>query len=100
MTEPLILDLVDAEAMARDNPQTFIVPEAARLDAVRPGWYLRVCRNNERFWVIVNRIQNGAFVGGIANRLVFADNLSFNMGTVIRVERRHVYAVLSASEAG
>ena len=93
----------DAEAMHRENPDTFWAPSLDPgclddLDALKPGDYIKVSCGEERFWAkIVSRPEEGAFVATVANNLLFTAELEY--GDRIEVEERHIYSYME-SEAG
>lgn len=86
--------LVDAVAMAAANPKTFTVPSAAELDVLRAGDFVKVCRNDERFWVELTAIEPTLLHGIVANALVNPGNAKLVMGSPLTCERRHVYTTM------
>jgi hypothetical protein len=83
----LTANLVDAQAMARAHPNTFDAPAQGELFQIMPGDFVKVCRNNERFWIEVTGRNGDMIVGAVANALVFN-----RLKTVTR-RLRHVFAV-------
>ena len=85
------LALYDARKMLK--PPAFI-PSQTDLDAVKPGDYVKIAHNGERFWCkIVMRLPEGGF------RVVVDDNKlimkhPFRPGDIIEIRDRHIYDVI------
>ena len=41
---PILTKLVDAQAMHREYPETFDAPDAQELAAIKPGDWVKICR--------------------------------------------------------
>jgi hypothetical protein len=93
-------DLIDAQQMHRDYPDTFTVPSPERLDALRPGDYVKVCRHEERFWVRLHGVDSPVLIGTVANDLEEPGNTDLSYGSLLYCERRHIYAIMTAEELG
>lgn len=60
--------LVDAQAMAEQNPISFTVPEDSQLDNLKIGDFAKLCFNEkERLWVFITEIDGDKFKGTIDN---------------------------------
>lgn len=88
----LMLDrLVDAQAMARKHPATFEAPTPAELASIRVGGVVKICRNGERFWVLVTHRSGEAVTGEVENHLIYNDDLS--VGTKVSFATRYIFAI-------
>lgn len=83
--------LVDAQAMQRKHPRTFEAPTAAKLKAIKPGDFVKVARNGERFWVRVTGFEKRRIHGVVDNKLIRNDDLP--LGTKIYFQKRHIYSI-------
>lgn len=84
-------DFIDAQVMAGQHPDTFHAPSTNDLAAIKPGDWIKVCRNSERFWLMVRTINGQTITGEVRNMLI--SNPDLTMGTMIECETRHVYAI-------
>ena len=93
---------VDAQQMALDNPETFGAPNRKKLENVFPGAGLKVCNDNERFWIIVKSVKpatsgndpvfDKVITAEVNNRLVYTRK--YNVGDTIVYKARHVYEII------
>jgi hypothetical protein len=85
---------IDAQAMAREHPDTFFAPDPATLATIRPGDYVKVagsvCSPTERFWVQVTQVTGDRLAGTVQNLLL---EVPLEQGAPVAFERRHVYDV-------
>lgn len=79
--------LTDAQKMAQRYPD-FEAPSDADLDSISPGDVVKICRNRERFWVLVHSVDGNAITGEVNNYLIMND---MPVGTVIKFAKRHVF---------
>ncbi len=96
---PLLDKLVDARRMARRHPGTFRLSDPVDLASLAPGDAVKVCRDEERFWVTLTAVDGERLTGTVANRLVMPSNAHLFLGLTVGVEKRHVYAVGRLVEA-
>lgn len=91
---PLVLDdsLVDAWKKANDHPMTFARPSNDTLRILRPGDSVKICRNNEGFWVLLTDVHGRWLEGTVDNDLLLNPDLPD--GRAVCFEWRHVYDVL------
>jgi hypothetical protein len=87
-------DFVDVYERRRQYGPDFYLPPDARLDQLQPGDCIKVCRNDERFWVLVSDSYGTTITGTVNNQLVCTGNEDLPLGTPIVCERRHVYDVI------
>ena len=60
---------VDAQVMAKENPDTFEAPTEAELNEIEPGDFVKVCAKPERFWAIVECVDGDNIVAVVNNDL-------------------------------
>lgn len=82
----ILSGLVDAQATVDDPPTP---EELAGIQAGRS--IVKICRNDERFWVVVTRVLAKRVVGTVDNHLVY--NKDLPAGTEVAFEKRHIYAI-------
>jgi hypothetical protein len=92
---PILTRLVDAQEMHRQYPDTFEAPTDHELATIRPGQFIKVCRDGERFWLAVTGASGRYLIASIANPLVTSGNARLAMGKAVRVEPRHVYSIMN-----
>lgn len=85
--------LIDAQAMHRKHPRTFQVPTAASKAAIKPGDFVKVARNDERFWVRVTGFEKRRIHGAVDNKLKKRLNKDLPLGKKIYFQKKHIYAI-------
>lgn len=93
--------LVNARKMAALHPDTFNVPADIDIKALRVGAFVRVYAGDERFWVIITKVNAALFEGGapnsfegtVAGDLVFRSH-GLKFGDLIYFESKHIYSIL------
>ena len=94
-TIPILNKLVDAQAMHREHPDTFDAPSDAELAAIKPGDWVKICREGERFWCRIVGAKGKHLIGAIDAPLVVAENADISVpGRIVRFEYRHVYTIM------
>jgi len=93
-TIPKLTKLGDAQEMHRDSPETFEAPDAHELATILPGYFVKVCRSNERFWLRVIGASGKYLIGAVDAMLVEKDNQHLTLGKVVRFEARHIYTIM------
>lgn len=84
--------LINARLLAFEFPDTFSTPSDAEIKRLKPGDFVKVCRNGDRFWVRVDGFVGRRWHGTVANELVGSPDLSF--GDSFYFMRKHIYDVL------
>jgi hypothetical protein len=87
-----LTNLLDAVALHIAHPDTFEIPDDARLDRLQSDDWVKICRNNERFWVQISDCYGETITGTVKNELLCNDDLP--VGTPVMFDRRHVYDVV------
>lgn len=83
--------LVDASLLAFEFPETFQRPSDSELKNIKPGDFVKVARNNERFWVHVDGFVGRRIHGKIDNKLVNQPDLK--MGDSIFFMKKNIYDI-------
>ena len=82
-------NFVDAQEMHESNPDTFEAPSIADLKKVNKGSFVKVCHNDERFWVKVTKVVEDKVYGIVYNKLICGQ--PFDLRDKIVFEKRHIY---------
>ena len=92
--------LSDAQLLATMHPETFDAPTQSEIETLIPGDLVKVCRNGERFWVILTDVETGLGLpmesrcsGTVDNELVFDENDDLKLGQSVEFQARHVYQI-------
>jgi len=87
------MEFVNAREMAANHPKTFCVPTEKEMEDLKPGDFVKVCLNEERFWceVVHFNKETEAVTGFVSNELLFSD-LSHGDEIVFKFE--NVYDIL------
>jgi len=89
-----MIQLVDAQQMAKTYPDTFEAPDQQELDRVKVGDSVKICINNkERVWVEVTEIGGGQLKGKIDNCPIVIDDVAF--GDAISFKKENIYSVFN-----
>lgn len=83
-------NLVDAKQQSIENPDTFEYPEEELKD-LKEGDYVKVSHNEERFWVMLTRMNGDNLVGFVNNDLVRKHQ--FKCDDKVSFEKRHVHQI-------
>lgn len=86
------VELLDGVLKNQQHPDTFHIPSQKVKDALSSGDYVKVCDNNEKFWVELQSINGDELVGRVDNDLVFEH--PFKCDDIITFEKRHVIGTL------
>ena len=90
-------DLVDAKARAKKSPDSFDVPAESNLKRIKPGDFVKLARNKERFWVKVTGFEKRRLHGSVDNDLLENDDLP--SGTAIYFQKKNIFSWLPQEEA-
>lgn len=89
-----MIQLVDAQQMAKTYPNTFSAPDIEELDRVKVGDSVKVCVNNkERLWVKVTEIFGSKLRGTIDNSPIVIDDV--NYGDFLNFKKENIYDILN-----
>jgi len=84
-------NFIDAQQMHRENPRTFGVPEPDELRSVKAGSVVKVCHNNERFWVTVTAVKGKKVKGRVDNDLICEQ--PFGYGDEVEFTKDNIYCI-------
>jgi hypothetical protein len=82
--------LIDAQAIHRKHPETFDVPPQRELRKIKPGDFVKVARNKERFWLEVTGFEKRRLHGEVANKLLLNEDLK--LGDRIYFQKKNIYS--------
>ena len=82
---------VNAQEMSKKYPETFEAPLKAELDSLKKGKIVKVCYNDERFWVVISKVGKKVISGTVNNGLIC--NQPFNYGDEIEFKKQHIYSI-------
>jgi uncharacterized protein YegJ (DUF2314 family) len=89
-----MIQLVDAQQMAKAYPNSFEVPDQKELDLVKVGDSVKICINNkERLWIEVTEINGGQLKGKIDNCPIVIDDVAF--GDSISFRKENIYSIFN-----
>jgi len=87
-----MIQLVNAQEMAKAHPDTFSAPDKDELNHIKVGSSVKVCVNNkERLWVEVTSIDGGQLKGKIDNCPVVINEVAF--GDAISFRKENIYDI-------
>ena len=89
-------DWVDAQQMAKENPETFEAPTEQELEAIEVGWTVKVSNGQERFWNEVLEKGDGYLLVKVDNMLVY--RRGYNLGDILKIEKRNIYEIHSRDD--
>lgn len=85
----VIKGLTNARLVAFEFPDTFILPPYSEIKKLKPGDFVKIERNGERFWVRIDGFVGRKWHGTIDSRLDFNDDLC--AGDSIHFMRKHIH---------
>lgn len=85
------IDLANASLLAFEHDD-FEQPSKSVIRKIKPGDYVKVCRNHERFWLRVSGFEGRKYHGQVANDLI--RNQDLDLGDKIYFERKNIYDVI------
>jgi hypothetical protein len=97
------IELIDAQEQHRLHPETFEVPSADALDALRAGDHVKAIfgappgsqLGAERMWIFITAVDGDVIRGRLDSDPLF---VRLRYGEELQLERRHVCDVWSAGE--
>lgn len=87
------LNIVDAQQMHSENPESFEVPAHRELDALGRDCVVKICVGNERFWTKIIHVDGEKITAIIQNDLLNTDQHGLNYNDVIEFEKKNVYSI-------
>lgn len=103
MAQPKYM-LEDAQAIHREHPATFDVPDPITLAAIRPGTHVKLCFTpagavlteshwSERMWVMVTERDGNRLVGRVDNHPALFESDVLDIKSVVEFTTDNIYAV-------
>ena len=88
-------ELVNAQEMAQQNPDTFTVPTAEEMAAIEAGTYIKVCAEPERFWIRVESVNpDNTFTGRVEQSdMVFTQRHDYKHDDEVTVKPENIYSI-------
>lgn len=83
--------LQNAKLLALEH-DTFEVPSESTLKKIKPGDFVKIARNGERFWVKVEGFMKRKIFGSVDNILKLNNDLK--LGDKILFQKKHIYDVI------
>jgi hypothetical protein len=83
------MDFINAQKMAKENPNTFEAPTRQETDALKIGDHAKICNGKERFWVLITAVGKDSFTGTVDNELFCTDE--YTLGHIIKFKWVHIY---------
>jgi hypothetical protein len=85
------MEFEDAQALARQYPETFEAPSHKELSKLGPGDRVKVCRSNERFWCTIEEMDGERVFATVEYDLL--DDHPFELGDLIEFEKRNIFDI-------
>lgn len=82
---------INAQKMQKKYPDTFKAPTKEDLNALIEDKIVKVSHKNERFWVIITKIEDDIITGKVDNDLI--SNHPFKYGDTIKFKKHHIYSI-------
>ena len=65
----------DAQKLANLYPETFEAPTDEELSSIKPGMFVKICVQPERFWIKVSEVKDDTIEGTVDNQLIYSDDI-------------------------
>lgn len=88
--------LVNAEHMAKQNPDTFWIPQSRH--SLKAGDLVKVDTDGERFWCLIEKVVGGIYFAEVRNALLFTDGHGLEFGSKIKFAPDNVYQAMRNGE--
>ena len=85
-----MMKFVNAKEMNKKYPKTFFIPTDEELDNLKEGDSVKICANDERFWVTVVKVNGDDITGTVDNNLIDVD---LEYGEEIEFKKENVYTI-------
>ncbi len=89
------IKFIDAQKMAKENPDTFYAPSLTELNEIKEGSLLKVATGGERFWVLVISVKGNKIIGKVDNDLICTDKHGLQCDDEVEFEKKNVYSIYS-----
>lgn len=88
------LEFVNAQEMHDQHPSTFYAPSQEELSSLEKGDYVKICAENERFWVQIREVNGSDIQGVIDNDLVNTHKHGLKDTDLITFHSDNVFQIL------
>lgn len=101
ITDKMKTVFMNAKEMHAMHPDTFSVPSDSEINALKPGSIVKVCCNNERFWVQLTEVDTASsqLKGVVNNELVAPENSHLSLGTEIEFKNENILSIYDEDDA-
>ncbi len=87
------MNIIDFQQLHQDFPQTFPLPSAEEFDKMIKGDLVKICVENERFYVRVEAVDADKVTGHIYSDLVLTERHGLKAGDAIEFEKKNIYII-------
>lgn len=87
------MNIIDAQQLHHEFPQTFEIPSRDKLAALSKGDLVKICVDNERFYVRVESVEDEKVIGIIYSDLIQTQYHGLKANDPIEFEKRHIYKI-------
>lgn len=87
------MNIIDFQQLHIEFPQTFLVPSREELDKIDSGDLVRICVDNERFWVRVLGTDGEKVNGFIYSDMLHTIYHGLKGGDAIEFEKKNIYSI-------
>jgi len=84
-------ELIDAQEMAQNHPDTFEAPTTEELNQIKEGSSVKISNGEERFWTLVTKVSGDKVTAAVDNQLL--GEYGYDLGDEIEFEKRHIYSI-------
>ena len=84
---------INAQKMAKENPDIFFVPSVEKLNEIKTGSFVKVAVEGERFWVEVISVNENKIIGKVGNCLIMTKEHGLSLDDRIVFEKKHIYSI-------
>jgi len=87
------MDFENAQKMKFLHPEIFSAPSEEELNNIKKDNYVKVSIADERFWILVTKVEKSIIHGLVANKLVMTNDHGYNYKDNITVSTDNVYDI-------
>ena len=87
------MNIIDVQQLHQEFPQTFEIPSQDKLDALEPDDLVKICVDNERFYVRVETVEDQKVTGRIYSDMLHTQYHGLSAGDNIEFEKKHIYKI-------
>ena len=86
--------LVNAQELHLQHPESFEIPCPDELKALAPYDFVKICNGKERFWVKITDVDVlGNNLTGIIDNKLIDEYIEYNYGDMVSFRKCHVYTI-------